>query len=335
MATRFEAFCNTTTDLQAVISDVDNYDRKRLLPGNFIRSNSDSSDPEYHLYNLYNSGDVSGQFYLDGKEMTKVSDGPNANGEYRYTASLDLLEYYENGTTPSTLNSQVLEAGQDWSTLKTTVCNEQADRIRSYLNRPVYKRKKDTSQGASERSYDWILIRSNACLAVADLIRSVDPEKAAEIESQVFDLEAGQGLMDKLKRGEYTLWNEASARSLSGVVTEVSVHTNTTGVIEDVKQWATPKIEWDDVRVVITAGGTFSAKSENSTIKYKVLTQGVKGIATQESNPELIDGNYQGLAYGLSIRFSEGVYTTSDEWSIIVQGGGEDFGTIKTGQVYR
>tara|TARA_Y100001938_G_C8087680_1_gene433028 strand:- start:1905 stop:2891 length:987 start_codon:yes stop_codon:yes gene_type:complete len=328
MATRFEAFCNTTTDLQAVISDVDNFDRKRLLRPDWKTTGTTN------LYKLSDSGYIS-QLYINSVEATAVGDTPNADNEYAYDSASDSVTFFLAGSSTSALNGSSFESSEDWATLKQKVVNEQADRIRSYLNRPVYKRKKDTSQGASERSYDWILIRSNACLAVADLIRSVNPEKAAEIESQVFDLEAGQGLMDKLKRGEYTLWNEASARSLSGVVTEVSVHTNTTGVIEDVKQWATPKIEWDDVRVVITAGGTFSAKSENSTIKYKVLTQGVKGIATQESNPELIDGNYQGLAYGLSIRFSEGVYTTSDEWSIIVQGGGEDFGTIKTGQVYR
>ncbi len=328
MATRFEAFCNITTDLQAILADVDNYDRKRLLRPNWQATGTTN------LYKLNDSGYIS-QLYINSAEATAVVDTPNADNEYKYDSASDSVEFFLASSSTSALNGTSFEASEDWATLKQKVVNEQADRIRSYINRPIYKRKKDTSQGASERQYDFVLIRSNAALAVADLIRSVDPEKAMEIESMIFDLEAGQGLMDKLKRGEYTLWNEASSRSLSGIITEVNVNANTTGVIEDVREYAPPRIEWDDIRVVITQGGTFSAKTENNTIKYKVLSMGVKGIATEESNPELIDGNYQGLAYGLSIRFSEGVYTTGDEWSVIVQGGNEDFGTIKSGQVYR
>ena len=67
MSSIYTAFCNNTTDLQSVVNDIDRYDRKRVLPGNFVRANSDSSDAEYHLYHLHYSGDVSGQFYLDGK----------------------------------------------------------------------------------------------------------------------------------------------------------------------------------------------------------------------------------------------------------------------------
>ena len=114
-----------------------------------------------------------------------------------------------------------------------------------------------------------------------------------------------EGLLDQIKRGQYVLWNEASARMLNGVVTDVSVNGSTTGVIEDLKYGAVPTIDWDDVRVVITAGGTFSAKSSNTSIKYKVLTKNDDGIATRESNAELIDGGYQSMAYGISIRFSE------------------------------
>tara|TARA_R100000808_G_scaffold2941_3_gene10970 strand:- start:4756 stop:5742 length:987 start_codon:yes stop_codon:yes gene_type:complete len=328
MATRFEAFCNNSTDLQAILSDINNYDRKRVLPPNW--STTGTSD----LYQIANIGYVT-QAYKDSVELTMVSDTPNSNGEANYNSSTDVLTYYLTSSSVSALNGSVFEAGQDWDTLKTTVCKEQSDRIRSYLNRPVYKRKKSEAQGASERDYDFILIRINALLAVADLIKSVDPERAAMYENQVFDSPDGEGLLDQLKRGQYVLWNEASARSISGVVTDVSVNAGSTGVIEDVKYSKTPTIDWDDVRVVITQGGTFSAKSANTTIAYKVLTRDDNGIATRETDAEYIDGGYQNLAYGISIRFSEGVYNTSDEWSIIVQGGNENYGSIKSGQVYR
>ena len=272
---------------------------------------------------------------MDGAEQTSVDDTPNANNEYEYSTAGDYVKFFMGGLSTSAMNGKVFEAGQDWDSLKTTVCKEQADRIRSYLNRPVYKRKKSEAQGASARDYDFILIRVNALLAVADLIRSVDPERAAMYDDQVFDSATGEGLLDQIKRGEYVLWNEVSSRSLNGVITDVSVNSSTTGVIEDIKQVAVPPIDWDDVRVVITAGGTFSAKSSNTSIYYKVLTRGDDGIAMTSSSTELIDGSYQSLAYGMSIRFSEGVYTTNDEWSIIVQGGNESYGSVKSGQAYR
>ncbi len=44
-----EAFCNTTTDLQAIVSDIDRYDRKRVLISNFITTDTTN------LYQLMNT----------------------------------------------------------------------------------------------------------------------------------------------------------------------------------------------------------------------------------------------------------------------------------------
>ena len=43
------AFCNITTDLQAIISDIDRYDRKRVLMSNW-------SNPSGNTYRLSNTG---------------------------------------------------------------------------------------------------------------------------------------------------------------------------------------------------------------------------------------------------------------------------------------
>ena len=50
---------------------------------------------------------------------------------------------------------------------------------------------------------------------------------------------------------------------------------------------------------------------------------------------EQISGDYQSLAYGAQVRFSEGVYTASDEWSIIFQSDEIAIGSCKSGQLYR
>jgi hypothetical protein len=325
---RFTAFCNNTTDLQAVVGDIDKYDRKRVLAPNWTTTDTTN------LYQLNNSGHVA-QLYKDGVEMTAVSDSPNANNEYNYSSSTDSFQFFLSSSSVSALNSSVIEAGQDWDGLKTTVCKEQADRMRSYLNRPIYKRNNSTYQGASDREYDFIIIRINAILACADLIRSQNPEKAEEIESLAVSPQ-GFGLLDKLKRKEYVLWNETSFRSESGVISEVSVNGSTTGYIEDIKMHNPPITDYDEVRVIISTSGTFAVGSA-SGVKYDVYVKDSTGLKTHKVvDGETITGDYQSLAYGAQIRFAPGVYnSTSDEWAITFQSSSIPIGQIKSGQVYR
>ena len=325
---RFTAFCNNTTDLQAVVGDIDKYDRKRVLPPNW------ETTATSNLYSLSGTGHVS-QAFVDNAEVTMVTDTPNSNGEAQYIASTDVLLYFVTSSSVTALNSSVVEAGQDWDSLKTTVCKEQADRIRSYLNRPIYKRGNSTYQGAASRDYDFIVVRINAILACADLIRSQDPERSDVIELMAI-ADDGNGLLDKLKRREYVLWNETSFRSESGVISEVSVNASTTGYIEDIKMNNPPTTDYDEVKVIISTSGTFAVGSA-SGVKYDVYVKDNTGLKMHKViDGETITGDYQSLAYGAQIRFAPGVYnSTSDEWAITFQSSSIPVGQIKSGQIYR
>jgi len=320
-----EAFCNTTTDLQAVVSDIDRYDRKRVLMNNFITTDTSN------LYQLVNTGHVE-LLYRNGIEMTSVTDTPNADNEYNYSSSTDSFQFFLSSSSVSALNSDVFEAGEDWNTLKTRVIKEQADHIRSFLNRPIYKRGNSNYQGAADRPYDFIVIRCNALLACADLVRSQDPEKASELDELVL---GDDGLLVKLKRRDYVMWNETSFRSESGVIREVSVNGSTTGYIEDIKMYGPPSTDYDEVRVVISTAGTFSPGTA-STVKYDVFTKDDTGLRRHKSvDAEVMNGDYQPLAYGALIRFQAGVYTLNDEWSITFQSDDVQMGTVRSGQIYR
>ena len=320
-----EAFCNTTTDLQAVVSDIDRYDRKRVLMNNFITTDTSN------LYQLVNTGHVE-LLYRNGIEMTSVTDTPNADFEYNYSSSTDSFQFFLSSSSVSALNSDVFEAGEDWNTLKTRVIKEQADHIRSFLNRPIYKRGNSNYQGAADRPYDFIVIRCNALLACADLVRSQDPEKASELDELVL---GDDGLLVKLKRRDYVMWNETSFRSESGVIREVSVNGSTTGYIEDIKMYGPPSTDYDEVRVVISTAGTFSPGTA-STFKYDVFTKDDTGLRRHKSvDAEVMNGDYQPLAYGALIRFQAGVYTLNDEWSITFQSDDVQMGTVRSGQIYR
>ena len=320
-----EAFCNTTTDLQACVSDIDRYDRKRVLMSNFITTDTTN------LYQLMNTGHVE-QLYRDGIEMTAVTDSPNADNEYNYSSATDSFQFFLSSSSVNALNGSVFEAGEDWNTLKTRVTKEQADHIRSFLNRPIYKRGNSNYQGAADRPYDFIVIRCNALLACADLVRSQDPEKADELEERVL---GDEGLLTKLKRRDYVMWNETSFRSESGVIREVSVNGSTTGYIEDIKLVGPPSTDYDEVRVVISTAGTFTPGTA-STVKYDVYTKNDTGIRRHKSvDAEVMNGDYQALAYGALIRFQAGVYTLNDEWSVTFQSDEVQMGTVRSGQIYR
>ena len=318
------AFCNTSTDLQAVVSDIEKYDRKRVLMSSW-------TNPSTNTYRLHNCGYIE-NLYKDGVELTKVSDTPNADNEFKYTESSDYVDVFLASSSVSAFNSSVIEAGQDWEDLKTRVSKEQADYMRSYLNRPIYKRNNSNYQGASDRPYDFVVIRCNALLTCVDLIRSQDPERALELEELVL---GEDGLLTRLKRKELVMWNETSYRSESGVISEISVNGSSTGYIEDIKMHTPPSVDYDEVRVVISTAGTFALGSASS-VKYDVFIKNDDGLRMHKIvDAEVMNGDYQPLAYGAQIRFQAGVYTLNDEWSITFQSDSIPIGTVKSGQLYR
>tara|TARA_A100001201_G_scaffold20323_3_gene22706 strand:+ start:2776 stop:3750 length:975 start_codon:yes stop_codon:yes gene_type:complete len=323
MATRLESFCNTTTDLQGIESNIDAYDRKRLVQNWQAYSGS--------VYVAYNVGFTS-MAYVEGKELTmcnSLSD-VNAADEAYYDSDADALYVY----SLIDPDEVVYEASEDWATVKQRVVNEQADHIRSFINRPIFKRTKAEDQGAASRNYDFVLINANAGLACAALISSQDPDKAMEIYERYISPD-GDGMLDRLKRGDYALWHEATNELNEGRVVPVSVNASSTGYIADTKVYALPKVDYDDVRVKITQAGTFTSGSASS-VKYSVYIKNDDGLAMMNVvEDEVINGDYQSLAYGMEIRWSEGVYTLNDEYSIIVVGQPEEHGEVRSGQILR
>ena len=328
MASKFEAYCNSTTDLKSILSTVDSYDRKKVLPPTWELSSGS-------LYYLNNSGFCS-VLFRNGKDLGAAqSSTPSSDDQYYYNSAEDRIEYYKGSTTASALNGDVWESGEDWITLKNRVCSEQADRIRSYINRPILKRKNSVYQGASERDYDWIVVRCNAALAVADLIYSIDPEKASEIEDRITN-EQKTGLLDKLKSKEYALWNETTHRSEDGVITYISYNGSSTGFISDLKMESRPNVLYDDVRAVISQGGTFTVGTANTTVKYDIYVANDDGLKQEKVvDGELMNGSYQAFAYNGYIRWSPGIFTTGDEFSIVFQSDEIAIGNVKSGQIYR
>jgi len=322
MSTYYESYCNITTDLLFIEPNLGEYDGKKVLASNF--TTTDTSN----LYQLNNTGFVS-QLYKDGVEMTSVTDTPNADNEYNYSSSTDSFQFFLASSSVSALNSSVFEASQDWSDLKTLAVKRASDFVRSYLPFPIHSNKGVGSGDATERDYPEIIVRSTAIMAVESLIRPYNLERAEEIKSQAMN-EQGTGYLDMLRKGEISLYSSESEQKYKGIVKPVSVNGSTTGGIVDVK--GRSSTEWDAIKILISAGGTISAGSANTSVKYSTFTRNEQGLKlNQDTNAEIIDCGWQSAGHNMWIRFSPGVYTTNDEWELEVSGMlDQTFTTIKT-----
>ena len=312
MSTYQESYCNITSDLLFIEPNLSEYDHKRILPSSYVTSGTS------HLFYLYNVGDCSGQVYRDGKELTSVTDAPNSNDEYRYTASTDLLEYYYQGGSVNTLNSSVFESSRDWVELKTEAVKRASDFIGSILPFPIYKNKGVGTQDAVGNDYPEVIVRSAAIMSVESLIRPYDVEKADIIKSQAMNDE-GTGFIDMLRKGEMTLYSSEGESKHKGIIREVSVNANTTGSIVDVR--GRSSYPWDIIKIKISNGGTITAGSSNTTVKFDSLIGNENGLKLEPmATDEIIDCYWQLVGHDMYVRFSPGLYTTNDEWELEVSG---------------
>lgn len=322
MSTYEIAYSNTTTDLISVLPSLEKYDQKKLIT-------------DWTVYTDYvyqsSSGYVS-MLYQNGKELGKAEDvleDVDATDEWYYDSSADMVYFYNSSNSP---NEDRMEAGVDWETLKIRVNNEQAERLRSYISRPILPRKGVGTESASDREWDWIVVRSNALLTVSELVRPHDQELAEYLEKKVIDPENEYGLLDRLKKGDYKLWNETAHNKIKGL-REVSIDASTTGAIIDVK--GTP-LQTDILKIQIQNGDTLVAGS-SSAVTYSVWGGDSSGIkVSQLVEDDIVTGGWDIVGRGVMIRFSAGVYVANDEWELELMGSeSEDIPKIKTVQARR
>lgn len=312
MSTFETTYCNTTTDLLFVEPYLAEYDGKRVLASNWIASGTT------HLFYLYNSGDVSGQLYHDGQEMTSTTSQPSSNHEYRYNSDTDLLEFYHSTGSTTTLNSSVFESSRDWATLKLDAVKRASDFIRGFLPFPIYPNKGVGTQDSTERDFPEIIVRSTAIMAVESLIRPYDIEKADSIRNQVIN-EDGTGFLDMLRTGQVHLYSSESEYKKRGILRTISQNASSTGGIVDVK--GTPSYSWDKIKIIIINGGTITEGVSNSTVTFSSFIGNENGLKLQSmAVNELIDCYWQLVGHNMYIRFSSGVYTTNDEFELEISG---------------
>tara|TARA_R100000781_G_scaffold94684_2_gene59033 strand:+ start:17974 stop:18945 length:972 start_codon:yes stop_codon:yes gene_type:complete len=292
-------------DLRFLVPSIDQYDSKRILPSNWVASGTT------HLFYLYDSGTID-QCYVDGVEMTLVADTPNADNEYKYNSTTDLLELFQNGGSANTLNSSIVESGIDFSTHISTAISRASDYVRSVAGVPIYKRKGVSTASATGHDFPEVIVLSTAAMACYYLIAPYDLEKANELKSRVTNDE-GTGDLDKIRNGNIVLYQDETSEKLTGIIKEVSIHSNTTGSIIDVRGVPT---QWDKLKIKITSGGTLSYGSASS-ITFDVYGKASNGLKINKIiDSQTLSGNWDIAGNNMEILASDGVYTTNDEWEL-------------------
>lgn len=310
MSTYEATYCDTNTDLQYIVPDINNYNLRRVVPSDWVSSGTTD------LYYLYSAGYVTQLFY-NGEEMTSVTDTPNANKEFNYNTSTGLLSFFLENSSTSLLNSSVIEAGRDWYDTKVEAVRKASDLCRNVLPVPIYPRKGVGTASATGNDYPEIIVRSTAIIACADLVRPFDKEKGDELMAMAMNPE-GTGYLDMVRTGQIALSQDEGMAKHSGIIREVSINANSTGSVIDVR--GRPSVDWDVIKIVITTAGTFTSGSA-SGVKYDTFVKDDTGLKIDKSSDaEVIDGGFQDVGHGMQVRFSPGVYTINDEWELEISG---------------
>ncbi len=310
MSTYEATYCDTNTDLQFIEPNINSYNLRRVLPGDWVASGTAD------LYNLYSAGYVS-QLFKDGEEMTSVADTPDSEDEFNYSTSTGLLQFYQGSSSTTILNSLVIEAGRDWFDTKTEAVRKASDFVRNLLPVPIYPRKGVGMASSTGNDWPEIIIRSTATIACADLIRPYDKDKGDEIMSMAHNPE-GTGWLDMIRKGEIALSQDEGLAKNDGILREVSINASSTGSIIDVS--GSPNVDWDVIKIVISTAGTFTSGSA-SAVKYDSYVADSTGLKISKvQDAVIIDGAFQSVGHGMAVRFSPGVYTLNDEWELEVSG---------------
>jgi len=301
----------TDSDVYQVYPGINAVDGKTRLYGGWVAHASTDN-----LYEMHNSG-YSAVLYKDGEDLgAEHSTTPTADNPWRYVEADDKIEYYEASTSVATLNASIWEAGIDFSTL---LQNARRNASRYLESRIDYRTNKEISKDR-EGLYPYIIIRCTSLIAATLLIKAHDASDPI-FERGVLEIfeEEIDNIIEGINTGKITLTHQVTMDSSKGIIRDVIY--NTTGALRPVelRGKATGLSGYDLIELKITSG----VGGVLGTAKYDVKIKDSTKLKNNEViSGEIINGDFQDLAYGLEVRFAGGnggsVAIANDEWEIEV-----------------
>ncbi len=235
-------------------------------------------------------------------------------GWFFYDSALDMcVVALPNNSNP---NDILMEAGEDFSTLITRTTANASRYLDAKLDPNLPREQLKDKEG----NYDYIIVRTSALIAATFLIRSHDP--TSEVATAL--MEDAMGNIDSLNKGSAALSWQTTGDSSKGIIRDVTYTSSKVRPL-DLKGRASG-VDYDIIKVKIITGGNIGTATYSAWIKS---SNGLKN--TQVVTEQKITGDYQPLAYGLTIRFggndmsSTGTQAAAnDEWEIEVAGWQEE-----------
>ena len=295
----------TDRELKDIYPHIDDFDNKVPIYGWEETGTSD-------LYLARNSGLVT-QLFADGEDLgdAEANSGVvDVNGEWYYDSTLDTVYYFNSAKSPADM---LMEAGEDWVTLKTRFRENASRYFESKIDKTLPREQFKDKDG----NYDYLVVRTTALLAASFLIKSHEP--TSDIAQALLD-EANNEI-DKLNSGDNTLSWMTTGDSSKGIVREITG----TGAIRIVDTRGRYGGTYDKIGVKITTGGRFGAAKYSVWIKDSdyLGAERMNNSVTANLVDEVINGQFQSLTGGLQIRFggdTADVAIADDKWEIEVSG---------------
>ena len=274
----------TDRDLQDVYPGFSGIDLKRRI--------YNWTGPSANVYTAQNTGEIT-QLFADGVELTS-DHGLDGNNDYYYTDTTNSVQFYHTSNNP---NDMIMEAGDDWETIKTRFRKQASrlleSRIDANLSREVSKDR--------EGNYPDIIVRATALQAIILLITAHDPNNEV-LES--FKAEYNE-ILEGLNAGTIVLPSDRTSDSKNGFIREVSVNASSTVRPVELKgQYIGSGYDLLKVKVYIAGAGA-GTSGAIGTAKYSVWNKNSSGLKNnQVVENEVITGDYDVLSGGLYIRWS-------------------------------
>lgn len=207
-------YCNITTDLQRVFSDIEDYKARD------VQENWTKTTGQTNVYEKEGTGFVSAVFE-DGTMYTlttSVALVDASASSYYYDDSIDKLYIHTSGSdAPS---GYTIETGEDWDALKTAMRDEAQDDVDSYLSRmyqtPLMPR---TNQVHHSNDYDSVIIESTALITCAKIVKRVDFTAGQALYDKAinFDDDLPKGFLNQLLDGDRTLRDQVTAKEVGSI----------------------------------------------------------------------------------------------------------------------
>lgn len=298
-------YCNTTSDLQGVMKDIERFAGKDTLVTFTLTSGQASTYEKRHTGYI-------GIVYQNGAaltEKTTIADVESNASSFYYNSTTDILYVHmDDGNDPDTADT-ITVAVDDWATFKTSMRNRASQQLESLLDRKYPRPLPFAMEQYNDFNYDSDIVMACAILTCINIIQSrdIDHPLLKTLWDKVWNPEEEKGVIWEYNQGIRAFSFEATGDEFNGNIQPLIVDSSSSGLIHLAGKGDRGTLR--KVIVLITTGGAVGAAKwkyslDNETSWSSIVTTTI---------------NYQHLTNEVFLKFS-GTFVANDKWQVDILG---------------